>query len=90
MPGSGQVFQSFLVALFSGVAATLLFFKATDMVKHNPAKLAVIEATQSGEVVFTILLGVVFLHDSFPDTLSLIGIIMIIIGMIANSLATKS
>ena len=90
MPGSGQIFQSFLVALFSGVAATLLFFKATDMVKHNPAKLAVIEATQSGEVVFTILLGVVFLHDSFPDTLSLIGIIMIIIGMIANSLATKS
>ena len=90
MPGSGQIFQSLLVALFSGVAATLLFFKATDMVKHNPAKLAVIEATQSGEVVFTILLGVVFLHDSFPDTLSLIGIIMIIIGMIANSLATKS
>ena len=75
---------------YGDVAATLLFFKATDMVKHNPAKLAVIEATQSGEVVFTILLGVVFLHDSFPDTLSLIGIIMIIIGMIANSLATKS
>ena len=49
--GRGLVFQSLCVALFSGVIATILFFKATDLVKENPRHLAVIEATQCGEVV---------------------------------------
>ena len=54
LPGKDQMIQSFFVALFSGTAATVLFFKATDMVKHNHKWLAVIEATQSGEVIFTL------------------------------------
>ena len=52
LPGRDHLIQSFFVALFSGTAATVLFFKATDMVKHNHKWLAVIEATQSGEVIF--------------------------------------
>ena len=85
-PSGGQLLQSFLVALFSGVIATILFFKATDLVKSNPAQLAVVEATQAGEVIFTLLLGILFLHDSIPSPVSLIGILLIVIGMIVNSL----
>ena len=87
MPGRGQVLQSVCVALFSGVIATVLFFKATDMVKHNPRHLAVIEATQCGEVVFTLLGGIFLLHDGVPDAVGLAGIAVIVAGMIGNSLA---
>ncbi|WP_315080976.1 multidrug resistance efflux transporter family protein [uncultured Clostridium sp.] len=47
--------QSFSVAVFSGVIATIFFFKAINIVKNNLYKLAIIESTQSGEVLFTIL-----------------------------------
>lgn len=47
-PSEGQIIQSVGVALFSGVIATVLFFRATELVKGDPNQLAVIEATQSG------------------------------------------
>lgn len=89
IPGSGQVFQSLLVALFSGVIATVLFFKATDLVKSNPRHLAVIEATQCGEVLFTLFGGVLLLGDPLPDPVGLVGIGVIVAGMIGNSLAAS-
>jgi len=85
-PTGAQYLQSFIVALFSGVIATILFFRATDLVKDNPRQLAVIEATQSGEVIFTLLLGVLILNDGMPDTAGLVGMALIVVGMIANSL----
>lgn len=89
LPGAGQHIQSFLVALFSGVAATCLFFRATDMVKTDPRRLALVEATQSGEVVFTLLGGILFLGDSIPSFWGFVGIGLILVGMTANSLLTK-
>ncbi|WP_346352926.1 multidrug resistance efflux transporter family protein [Azotosporobacter soli] len=85
-----QAMQSLIVALFSGVVATLLFFKATTMVMHNAKKLAVIEATQAGEVVFSLLGGCLLLGDALPTTLGCIGLLVIVIGMLANSLTTAS
>jgi Na+/melibiose symporter-like transporter len=52
LPSGGQSLQSLLVALCSGVIATVLFFMATDMVRGNMQKLAAVEATQSIEVLF--------------------------------------
>ena len=86
-PGTGQIFQSLSVAVFSGVIATLLFFEATNLVKHNPKQLAVVEATQAGEVLFTLLGGVLFLQDSLPTASGMLGICVVVIGMILNSLA---
>lgn len=86
LPSMGQAVQSLCVAIFSGVLATVLFFRATDLVRENPRQLAVIEATQSGEVIFTLLLGVIVLHDSIPSPISFVGIILIVLGMILNSL----
>ncbi|MGL4548173.1 multidrug resistance efflux transporter family protein [Eubacterium aggregans] len=90
LPSASQQFQSFIVALFSGIVATLLFFKATDLVKHNHRQLAVIEATQSGEVVFTLLGGVLWLVDPLPSPTGFLGLAIIIGGMIASSLTAKS
>lgn len=88
-PTSSQLLQSFFVALFSGILATLLFFKATDSVKHNQKQLAVVESTQSGEVLFTLLGGILLLGDPLPDLLGFIGILIIIIGMLLNSLLSS-
>lgn len=90
VPSGGQLAQSFAVALFSGVVATLLFFIATDVVRENPKKLAIIEATQSGEVLFTLLGGVLFLGDALPDTVGVIGIGLILVGMVGNSLLSST
>jgi drug/metabolite transporter (DMT)-like permease len=86
IPNQGQVINSLLVALFSGIIATILFFKATDIVSSDPHKLAVIESTQSGEVIFTLLGGVFILHDKIPTLIGLIGIMIVVLGMILNSL----
>lgn len=86
LPSNGQVFQSLIVAVFSGIIATILFFKATDIVSDNTYRLAIVESTQSGEVIFTILAGVFIFHDKSPTFISLLGIMMVIIGMILNSL----
>ena len=87
LPSAGQVAQGFTVALFSGVIATLLFFEATNLSKHDARQLAMVEATQSGEVLFTILGGVLFLGDSLPTVAGFAGIALIVAGMVANSFA---
>jgi drug/metabolite transporter (DMT)-like permease len=46
VPSKEQTIQSVLVAICSGVIATVLFFRATDMVRGNMQKLAAVEATQ--------------------------------------------
>lgn len=89
MPGSGQLIQSLGVALFSGVIATVLFFHATDLVKANQRQLAVVEATQCGEVIFTLLGGILLLNDKVPDALGFLGIGLIVAGMILNSLLSS-
>jgi len=86
LPSKEQIVQSLIVAVFSGIIATVLFFKATDIVSNNTHKLAVIESTQSGEVIFTLLGGVFIFHDKIPTLIGLIGIILVVIGMILNSL----
>lgn len=90
LPSKEQVIQSLGVAVFSGVIATLLFFKATDMVKDHPKQLAFIEATQCGEVIFTLLGGVLLLHDSLPTVVGGVGILLIIVGMVLNSVVAQS
>lgn len=90
VPSGNQTLQAFFVAVFSGVAATLLFFKATDLVKADYKQLAVVESTQSGEVLFTLLGGVLFLGDALPDWLGTIGILFIVLGMIFNSMLSAS
>lgn len=85
MPSVGQTFQSLLVALLSGVIATVLFFKATDLVRGNMQKLAAVEATQSFEVLFAVLGELLLLSAPIPTYLSWMGMLFVIIGMILHS-----
>ena len=55
------------------------------MVKGDTHKLAVVESTQVGELIFTLLGGVLVFHDTIPTTLGIVGIILVAIGMMVNS-----
>ena len=85
IPSHNQILQSLIVAVSSGVIATIMFFKATDIVKGDSHKLAVIESTQVGELIFTLLGGVFIFNDNIPTVLGIIGIILVAIGMVVNS-----
>ena len=88
MPSASQAIQSLGVALLSGVIATLLFFRATDLVRHSQRQLAVVESTQSFEVLFTLIGGVLLLRDTAPDTFGWVGVGLIVLGMVLSSLAS--
>jgi drug/metabolite transporter (DMT)-like permease len=87
-PSTSQISQSFIVAICSGVIATIFFFSATNMVKGSVHKLAAVEATQAGEVIFTVAGELIFLSTSYPSTLSLIGMLLVVVGMILHSLVS--
>lgn len=89
LPSNEQITQSLIVSVCSGIIATSLFFKATDLVKNDHHKLAIIESTQAGEVVFTLLGGVFLFHDKMPTLLCVVGLTFVILGMIVNSFVTS-
>jgi len=84
-PSRGQTIQSGLVSVTSGVIATVLFFQATDFVRGNMQKLAAVEATQSMEVLFALIGELVLLNSVFPTSLSWMGIILVMGGMMLHS-----
>lgn len=86
VPSASQTYQTLIVALSSGVIATVLFFSATDRTQGNVHKLAAVEATQSGEVVFSLLGELVILHGNYPTPLAFVGIFLVVIGMTIHSI----
>lgn len=88
MPSGMQTLQSLVVALASGIIATVLFFKATDLVRHDMKKLAAVEATQSMELIFALAGEILFLSAAFPSAISLAGIVIVMAGMALHSYGT--
>lgn len=84
-PTEVQVYQTLIVAICSGVIATVLFFMATDKVQKDEKALASVEATQSAEVVFALIGEIIILNTVLPDSYSMIGIALVIIGMLLHS-----
>lgn len=75
VPSQSQVTQTFVVAIFSGIIATVLFFYAIELVQHDNYKLAGVEATSAGEVIFALLGEIIFLEALFPNLITLFGIV---------------
>ena len=85
IPNEQQVYQTLIVAICSGVIATVLFFMATDKVQKDEKALASVEATQSAEVLFALVGEIIILKIHLPDIYSIIGIVLVIIGMLLHS-----
>jgi len=88
-PTAGQLVQTFIVAVFSGVIATILFFKATELVQDDVRELAAVESTQAGEVVFALLGGALLFKDALPSPAALVGIVVVVAGIFLNAFLTK-
>lgn len=87
-PSAATWGNTLIVALSSGVIATVLFFHATSMIAKNMTALAEVEATQSLEVVFSVILSCLFLGHAFPLGLQLVGLIVMIVGIVGIALRT--
>jgi hypothetical protein len=70
------------VALSSGVIATVMFFGATDTVKHSRVALAAVESMQAGELLFSALMGALLLGERWPSGVSAAGAATVITGII--------
>ncbi len=88
-PSKGQILQSLVVAASSGVIATILFFKATDLVKDDVRHIAIVESTQAGEVIFSLLGGLLLLDDAVPSLIAAVGILIIVLGIILNGVLSS-
>lgn len=89
LPPVSQVTQSAVVAVFSGLVATIVFFHATQLVRDMPERLALVESTQCGELLFSLLGGIWLLNDPWPNLIGWAGLILIIGGMVFNSFLTS-
>lgn len=90
LPSDNQVIQSGLIALFSTIIATVIFFKATEMAGSNTEALGAVEATQSIEIVITLIAEILFLQAAFPSFLGCVGISIIIAGIYYYSKVSAS
>ncbi|WP_153796358.1 DMT family transporter [Foetidibacter luteolus] len=81
LPGRVQVLSSLCAAFFSGVLGTGLFYKAMQMVKHNPIAMATVEATQVTAIVFTLLGEMLFTKAAWPGLYGNIGFAVMAAGI---------
>lgn len=80
MPSSGQVLNTSLVALLSGLVATTLFLLARNLA-HKPSELAAVDATQASEVIFALMGEMLFLGTALPNAQAWFGIGLVFVGL---------
>jgi drug/metabolite transporter (DMT)-like permease len=81
-PTSGQLISTALVALLSGVIATTLFLYARHLCRQ-PYEISAVDATQSMEVIFSLIGEIIFLGAALPGPLGMAGVALTIIGLVA-------
>ena len=79
-PSSGQLINTALVALFSGIIATSLFLLARSKAQ-KPSQLAAVDATQSSEVVFAMAAECLILKAPLPELKAIIGMALVFVGL---------
>lgn len=80
VPELSQILSTSLVALFSGIFATGIFLFARNLASDSN-ELAGVDATQSSEVIFALIGGILFLESEVPGIESLAGLVLILIGL---------
>ena len=81
-PSSGQLLNTALVALSSGVIATTIFLQARNLAT-NSYEIAAVDSTQSTEVIFSLLGEIIFLHGETPGFLGILGIGLTLVSLVA-------
>ena len=79
-PSGGQILDTALVALLSGVLATSLFLLARSEAATG-GQLAAVDATQSSEVVFALAGEVLIIGAPLPNSLAVAGMLVTAVGL---------
>jgi hypothetical protein len=87
LPLKGQLINTGIVAVSSGIIATSIFYKARNASK-SPYIISAVDATQSGEVIFSLAGEILLLNGVLPNLTGGIGIIIILVGIVGYSLRT--
>jgi drug/metabolite transporter (DMT)-like permease len=74
-PVVGQIVNTALVALFSGVMATSLFLFARSESKTG-SQLAAVDATQSSEVIFALAGEILIIGSAPPNAIGVLGVVV--------------
>lgn len=83
-PSTGQWFTTAIVAA-TGLVATPLFYAASDRVSRDPGKLAAVEATQAGEIIFTLVFEAILIGIRPPAPLAWFGLTLVITGFLLHA-----
>jgi len=87
LPLKNQLINTAIVAISSGIIATSIFYKARNASK-SPYIISAVDATQSGEVIFSLAGEILLLNGALPNLTGGIGIIIIVVGIVGYSLRT--
>ena len=79
-PEKVQWLNTAVIALFSGVIATSIFYQARNATR-KPYHLAAVDATQSGEVAFSLVGEMLLLGGAMPQLPGVVGLIFIVGGL---------
>jgi drug/metabolite transporter (DMT)-like permease len=88
-PTTGQLVSTALVALLSGVIATTIFLYARHLCKQ-PVEIAAVDATQSMEVIFSLIGEIILLKTLLPGPLGTTGVVLTIVGLMAYTFVQNS
>jgi len=87
VPLKGQLINTGIVAVSSGIIATSIFYKARNA-STSPYIISAVDATQSGEVIFSLAGEILLLKGALPNLTAGIGMIIIVVGIVGYTLRT--
>lgn len=83
-PPSGQWVTVGMIAA-TGLIATPMFYAAADRVSKDPNGLAAVEATQAGELVFTLIFEALLIGVQPPTKLGWLGLAFVLLGFLLHA-----
>ncbi|HEY4583136.1 MAG TPA: multidrug resistance efflux transporter family protein [Lysobacter sp.] len=84
-PPLRQVWLTGGVALGAGIVATVLFFRATGLVRRDPVALAAAEAMQAAEILFATAIGALWLGEGWPSGSAALGAGLVVAAIVLFS-----
>ncbi|UCD32181.1 MAG: multidrug resistance efflux transporter family protein [Desulfobacterales bacterium] len=84
-PLNSQIIHTGIVAISSGIIATSIFYKARNATK-SPYVISAVDATQSGEVIFSLAGEILLLNGALPGLTGGVGILIVVIGIVGYSM----
>ncbi len=89
-PPSAAQWTGIGIVAATGLIATPLFYAAADRVSRDPRQLAAVEATQAGEIVFTLIFEALLIGIHPPTPLGWAGLALILAGFLLHARPARS